>query len=450
MSRLPLRWRLAGAFALATAVVLAVLGLFLHARLRRELDATLRAGLTQRASDLTPAVRRGDAALGEGGLIEPGDDLAQILDPASGAVVAGARGFDRVPLLTPAEARRAARRPLRIEERRVGDEREPAMLLAAPAGARVVVVGASLEDREDALDKLEGLLLLGLPVALLLASGAGFVVAGRALRPIDRIRARAEDIGAHDLTLRVPEPEADDELRRLAHTLNDLLARLESAFAHERAFVADAGHELRTPLAALKSELELARRPGRGEAELRAAVVSAAEDTERLIRLAEDLLTVARSDTGALPIRRTRVDAPELLARLAARHRGDVTVSAPNTLPVLADPLRLEQAVGNLIANAERHGAAPITLSAGPVAGGAVRISVRDRGPGLAPGLDGRAFERFTRGDTAREGEGAGLGLSIVQAIASAHGGTAGLDQPEEGGVEAWIELPGVSEAASG
>lgn len=442
MTRIPLRRRLAAAFAVATAVVLAVLGLFLHSRLRSQLDATLQSGLEQRAGDLLPAARGGADGLGRGGLVRSGDGLAQVIDPTSNQVLIATPGLGRGSLLTAPEARAAVRRPVRVGSRQVGSEHEPATLLAAPAGRRVVVVGASLGDRNEALDKLDGLLLLGLPIALLLAAVAGYVVAGRALTPIDAIRARAEEIGAEDLGLRVPEPEADDELRRLAHTLNALLARLEAAFRRERTFVADAGHELRTPLAALKSELELARRPGRSEAELRAALGSAAEETERLIRLAEDLLTVARVESGGLPVRPAAIDVDEVLRRVAARQPIEVAVRCPAGLRMAADELRVEQALGNLLDNARRHGAEPVSVSAVPRPGRVVRITVSDRGPGLGAGFEHRAFERFTRGDSAREGEGAGLGLAIVRAVARSHGGAVGLDRREGGGLEAWIELP--------
>jgi two-component system OmpR family sensor kinase len=440
VSAIPLRWRLAGAFTGVAAVVLVVLGVFLHGRLRAELDASLRAGLRQRAADLVVVARDRPTPLGSGPFVEPGDDLAQVLGPR-GRVIDGAPGFDRVPLLTPSEVRRAGRGPLVIDQRHVGDEEEPATLLAAPAGARVVVIGASLEDRDDALAKLDGLLAVGLPAGLLLAAIAGFLVAGRALGPIDRMRARAEAISTEDLGRRLPEPPADDELRRLAVTLNAMLGRLEDGFARERTFVADASHELRTPLAALKAELELARRPNRSPAELRAAVDSAAEETDRLARLAEDLLVVARADAGRLPIRREPIDLPALLNRVAARAAGPVGIDAPAGLLASADPLRLEQALGNLVDNALRHGAPPVTLSAA-VDDDRLRLQVGDRGAGLPPGLGKRAFDRFTRGDAAREGPGAGLGLAIVAAVAHAHAGRAGLDARPGGGTLAWLELP--------
>jgi len=441
VSAMPLRWRLAGAFTGVAAVVLVVLGVFLHGRLRAELDASLRAGLRQRAADLVVVARDRPTRLGSGPLVEPGDDLAQVLDPG-GRVINGAPGFDRTPLLTPSEIRRARRGPLVIDQRRAGDEEEPATLLAAPAGGRVVVIGTSLEDRDDALVKLDGLLAVGLPAGLLLAAVAGFLVAGRALGPIDRMRARAEAISTEDLGRRLPEPPADDELRRLAVTLNAMLGRLEEGFARERTFVADASHELRTPLAALKAELELARRPNRSPAELRAAVDSAAEETDRLARLAEDLLVVARADAGRLPIHLEQIELPALLKRVAARAAtGKVDIDAPAGLLASVDPLRLEQALGNLVDNALRHGAPPVTLSAA-VDDDRLRLQVADHGAGLPSGLGERAFDRFTRGDAAREGPGAGLGLAIVAAVAHAHGGRAGLDARPGGGTLGWLELP--------
>ncbi len=442
MSAVPLRWRLTATFTASAAVVLLVLGLFLHHELRAQLDDTLRAGLRQRAQDLVPIARSRRADVGGAELVEPGDDVVQVL-AADGAVVAGAQGFDRRPLLSAADRTRAARGPLLLPARPIGDEREPATLLAAPAGARIVVVGASLEDRDDALHKLDRLLALGLPAALLLAALAGFKVTGRALGPIDRIRARAEAIGTDDLGQRLPEPPAEDEVRRLARTLNAMLERLQAGLLRERSFVADASHELRTPLASLTAELELAQHPGRSPAELRDAITSAAEETQRLSRLAEDLLTVARSDAGHLPLHLEPVEVEALASRVVARAagRGDVGVTIDAGLRVRADPLRLEQALGNLLDNALRHGAPPVTLTA--VAHELdVRFEVRDEGPGVPEEFVGRAFDRFARGDDAREGPGTGLGLSIVATIAEAHGGRAGLEVGGPGSTTSWLQVP--------
>jgi len=441
LRRVPVRWRLAVAFTAAAAVVLLALGLFLHQRLRHELDGSLDTSLRQRAGDLVALTRDGASRLGTAGLVEPGDHLAQVLDGA-GRVVAGAPGFERAPLLTRAQLASARRGPLTVEQD-VGSDDGPARLLAAPAGERVVVVGALLEDRDEALANLDGLLAVGLPAALLLSALAGFLVAGGALRPIDRMRSRADAIGSGDLAQRLPVPEADDELRALATTLNAMLARLEEAFARERAFVADASHELRTPLANLKAELELAGREGRTREELAAAVTSAAEETERLARLADDLLVLARADAGRLPVRREAVRVGDVLDRVAAR-AGDarVAVEGDTGLVVDADPLRLEQALGNLLDNALRHGAAPVVLRAA-AEGDDVVLHVLDAGPGLPAELDGRAFDRFTRGDAARARGGAGLGLAIVDAIARGHGGAAGIAALDGRGTDAWLRLPG-------
>ncbi len=256
--------------------------------------------MRQRLGDLTTLASQGAAGgLGRSTLVERGDDVAQLLG-RDGRVVAGAPGFESRPLLDAAHLRRATTGLVSLERPAPDDEGRLA-LLAAPAGDRVVVVGASLDDRADALGSLDALLLLGLPIALLLAGGAGDVVAGSALAPIERVRERADVLGAGDLEERLPVPPADDEVRRLAETLNRMLARLEEAFSRERGFVADASHELRTPLVRLKAELELAARGGRTVEELEAAVCSAVEETDRLTLLAEDLLVLARSDHGRLP-----------------------------------------------------------------------------------------------------------------------------------------------------
>jgi two-component system OmpR family sensor kinase len=313
-------------------------------------------------------------------------------------------------------------------------------LLAVPAGSRVAVVGASLEDRDDALASLDRLLVLGLPVALAIAALAAYAAAGGALRPVVRLSRQAERLGAGDLSRRMPVPAADDEVRRLAESLNAMLARLEATMARERAFVADASHELRTPLARLKAELELASRGERSAAELREAVRSAAEETDELATLANDLLVLARADQGRLPIHPETLRLRPLLEAAARRADVPVTVDAGADLTVHADPVRLTQAVANLLDNAVRHGAPPIRLSAVVGADG-VAIHVRDHGQGIDPALRTRAFERFTRGDAAREGDGAGLGLALVAAIADAHGAAVGIDDGRPG-ADVWLRLP--------
>jgi signal transduction histidine kinase len=242
-------------------------------------------------------------------------------------------------------------------------------------------------------------------------------------------------------------PAARDEISRLATTLNEMLARLEAAFEHERRFVANASHELRTPLAMLRTELELALRRPRSHDELRDAVRSAAQETNRLSQLAEDLLLIARADQGGLPIRRERVPIGELFgtvadrfARRAEEHGQAIDVRLTGTA-VDADPSRVEQALSNLVENALVHGAGPIDLYA-VERDDVVELHVADSGPGFPDDFVARAFDRFSRADDARSSGGSGLGLSIVALIAEAHGGAAGVANRPGGGGDAWVTVP--------
>jgi signal transduction histidine kinase len=229
-----------------------------------------------------------------------------------------------------------------------------------------------------------------------------------------------------------------------------MLVRLEAAFEHERRFVSDASHELRTPLALLRAELDLALNKPRTRDELEQAIRSAAEETERLSRLAEDLLLIARSDQGQLPIRLEPVHSSELFERVRNRFavRADalgrpLLIGEPTRSVVSADPLRIEQALGNLVDNAFAHGAGAVTLHE-HVDDGVVELHVTDEGAGFPAEFTDRAFDRFSRADEARSGGGSGLGLAIVALIARAHGGAAHV-RNGKGGSDVWISLPRVS-----
>ena len=292
------------------------------------------------------------------------------------------------------------------------------------------------------------MLLTGGPIALLLAALAGYWLASAALRPVGAMRGEAAEISRLGSGRRLPVPPAGDELSKLGETLNEMLERLERSAERERGFVASASHELRTPLALLKAELELALREGRSAEELRAAVASAAAESDRLVQLAEDLLVLARADEGKLPVRPERLDAGELLhttarrfeARAARGRAGAAGGAHGRPGAARGPPARragARQPRGQRAAPRRRR------HRAGRRAGeGGVRLHVRDRGPGFDPALDGHAFERFTRGDRARSRGGTGLGLAIVEAIARSHGGRAGGDPREGGGLDAWVELP--------
>jgi len=436
------------------AVVLTAVGMFLYFQFKADLDNTLDRGLRSRAGDVSALVQQADAGLREAGgspLTDQGESFAQIVS-RDGRVLDATPQLRQRPLVVGKDLRRAAGGTIIVERDSTIRPGESARLLATPVQAQdqrlVVVVGASLKENENALRSLALLLLIGGPIALVFASLAGYGVASAALRPVEAMRRKAAEITEHQPGERLPVPPAEDEIARLGDTLNAMVDRLEAALARERTFVSDASHELRTPLAILKAEVELALRRGRSADDLYQALSSVAEETDRLVQLAEDLLLIARSDDGHLLIRRASVAPAELFEALEERFGRRVTetgrsmtAEAPAALRLNADLLRLEQALGNMIDNALRHGEGTIQLAA-TTRDGCVELHVRDEGAGFSPKFVGEAFERFARADDARARGGTGLGLAIVRAIAEAHGGEAFAANARAGGADVWIELP--------
>jgi signal transduction histidine kinase len=435
------------------ALVLGATGVFVYLRFSNELDATINAGLRSRASDVASLVKEADSGLRERHrkLVGRSESFAEVLD-AGGNVTDSSRAVGRHILLTPGELRRALRTPIVVNRGPLPGLQEKSRLLAVPVRARgreqVVVVGTSTEARGESLTDLAQLLLIGGPVALLLASFAAYGVAAAALKPVEAMRSRAAEISTAEPDQRLPVPPTRDEVARLGTTLNEMLERLGEALAHERAFVADASHELRTPLAILRTELELALAEGRSPEELRAALASAAEETDRLSQLSEDLLTIAQTERGELPLRLARLDLVETLdgvdrrfARRAEERGRKIEVIAPASLVLDADRLRLDQAIGSMVDNALRYGAGTIDLVAG-AENGSVEIHVLDRGDGFPPNFLGRAFERFSRASSSARDGGSGLGLAIVQTVARAHGGEAHAGNRKGGGADVWLTLP--------
>ncbi|MEA2194090.1 MAG: hypothetical protein QOG42_524, partial [Solirubrobacteraceae bacterium] len=392
------------------AVLLALIATGLYLRFEHQLDEAINQGLRARADDVALFLQRPAGSLGDEGasrLVEHGEGFAQILALDGTVRDATSRLPDR-PLLTAAEVRAAAARKqtilTRVNPFETGSE--PARLLATPIAARgtrlLVVVGTDSDDRDAALNRLLLLFLIGGPIALLLASLAGYGVASAALAPVEQMRRKAAQITEHTPGERLPVGGSDDEIARLGTTLNSMLARLERSFERERSFVADASHELRTPLAILKTEIELALREGRTQAELVDALRSAGEETDRLAELAEALLIIARADGGELQLTRSSLRSDELLegvaARFASRARaGDraLVVDDECAAPLTADRRRLEQALGNLVENALRHGQGSIHLAT-RAHNGRIELDVRDEGPGFPPQFIAEAFERFT------------------------------------------------------
>jgi two-component system, OmpR family, sensor kinase len=462
VSRVPIRLRVAAAFAVAMALVLAGTGAFLYARLGRDLGIALDQDLRLRAQDVSELARDPRASVSGAPavrLIERGESFAQLLAP-DGRVVDATAPLGARPLLG-AGRRRAALRGARFADLPgVPGLDEGVRVLASPVrrdGRRLIlVVGATAENRREALRSLRDELLIVGPVALLLATGLGYVLAGAGLRSVDAMRARAARISADAPGERLPVPRSGDELQRLGTTLNAMLARLEAAVERERGFVAEAGHELRTPLALMRAELDFALHYARTEAELRATLRTASDETDRLVALSGALLLIASSDRGRLALRRERVAVDELLTSVRRRFAWRAEelsrpLPEPDVAPGLAldgDRLRLEQALGNLVDNALRHGAGAIRLTARRD-GDAVLLAVADDGRGFDADVLARAFDRFARGQAAPARGGSGLGLALVRTIARAHGGDARAANVPGGGAEVAMTLPGAVASAA-
>jgi heavy metal sensor kinase len=451
---LPIRVRLTLAFAVAMAAVVAGLAVFLSWRVGRDLMATVDLGLRSRAAIVVAGLREGGPVLSEsGGLVDADESFGQVLDP-SGRVEAAGSATMRTPLLTAdALASIVAPRFRSVQVPRI--DSDPVRLLVVPvtvSGARLfVVVGATLGDRRDALEGLVVALAIGGPVAVALASLAGWVLAGAALRPVEAMRREAEAISVSEPERRLSVPPTGDELARLGATLNSMLGRLQASFERERRFVDDASHELRTPLAVLKLELDLALARSRTAEELEAALANASAETDRLVSLGEDLLVLARAENGRLPLHRKAVSLPEELARIVVafedRARSAGTEIRLEAEPMVAriDPVRLRQAVENLLDNGVRFaGAGGRVLLAAARDGDDLAVSVEDTGPGFPEELRDRAFEPFVRAESGADGPGAGagLGLAIVGAVAEAHGGVVVAENRPGGGARVTIRVP--------
>ncbi len=433
---LPLRLRLTLIFVVAMAIVLATVGAFLYFETKANLDAGIDAGLRLRAHALAGAVAAGART----DALRKQDPLFEVLDER-GRLLASSPSAPRELGLSSSERRRALSGgywAYRGEELR---------LLAQRAGSiRVVIVGSPLRQREHALEGLATGLTIGGPLALLLAALAAYWLATRAFASIEAMRARAAEISRAAPVGRLPLDAAPHEIRELGETLNGMLDRIAASAEHERRFVIDASHQLRTPLAVLTTELEVAQRDAASETDLRAAIASALEETNRVTRLAESLLVLAQADEHELLTPTSVVSVRPLLDRIAATfdararsERRELRIDSAEVV-VHADPLYLEQAIVNLVDNAFTHGDGRVTLAAA-TADAFVRIRVRDQGRGFAEPFLSRAFDRFSRAPDVDHGGGSGLGLSIVVEIAAAHGGKATITETDQG-AEVVISLP--------
>jgi signal transduction histidine kinase len=308
-----------------------------------------------------------------------------------------------------------------------------------------IIVGTPLDDVQDSVTALIRALLVAVPAASLVLALLVWLLVGRVLRPVERIRQQVAAIGGESLDRRVPVPASGDEIARLAQTMNGMLERLEGSSERQRRFVADASHELRGPLTRIRTELEVDLAHPE-TADLAATHRSILDDTEGLENLVDDLLTLARSDDGRVVGRRDPVDLDDVVlsevGRLAADIRAGVDVSEVSGAQVLGDRGQLARVVRNLLDNALRHGRPPVRIALREEDGAAV-LRVSDEGDGVPAGAEERIFERFARVDDARSGaRSTGLGLAIARELVEAHGGTIAIDRSQVTGVCFEVRLP--------
>lgn len=318
----------------------------------------------------------------------------------------------------------------------------------------IVQIATSQEDQQSAVTVTTGLLLACVPLVMLAAGLISWWVAGRALRPVDEMNDRVAQITSSTLDERVPLPVTEDELRSLALTMNQMLARLETAHNSQQRFVSDASHELRSPLASLTGALEIGAHDDSLETWRELAPLMQAEAV-RLNQLVQGLLALSRSGDGASRLNLVETDLDDLAGAEATRLRSTSAVEVTTQITaarVLADPAQLTQVVRNLCDNAARHARSRVLISVTPLPGGDAVLCVEDDGNGIAPNDRQRVFDRFVRLEESRNRDegGSGLGLAIVQQVVHAHGGRVWVEESELGGARFEVLLPGAAASPHG
>ena len=429
MSRLPLRFRLVAGFVVAMLVLLSCAGAFVYWRVQYALDRELDTSLEQATDTLAPLVRN------DGGVsdIESADATGaawQVLDSDGEVLDSGGKAPSDALIST---GRLSDTSSVTVDTGSLlPGSGNPYRLRVTPFGggdgqAAYLVVGLRLDHRDEALRELLVQLVLAGAGSLLIAALVGDVLARLALRPVERYRRRAAEIaeGAGGLRLDVP-PGRDDEVTRLGHTLNDMLAALEEALHRERRFIDDASHELRTPLTLLKSRIQLARRRERDIEQHERVLDELFVDVTRLIDLAEQLLEIgaARQPAGGTTDVGNVVSAVIQRRRLARPEQASQLTAELPVHPVRAaiDEHGLQRIVTNLIENAFVHGAPPVRVVVAEQ-DGYLAVRVSDAGPGMPEELLGQATARFTRAPDARARPGSGLGLALVEQLVAEAGG---------------------------
>jgi len=444
--RVGLRLRVTAVAVLTVGVALAASAVLLVGLVRSRLDTAATTAATLRARDV--------AALAEAGALPtmlalPGEESAfvQVVDD-TGAVIASTGNIDGEPAVSTAKPSGTTPLVLTIPIDPLDQAdamRVIALTTTTDAGMVTVYTGESLENADDTTAAVITVLAIGLPLLVVIVAAVTWWAVGRTLRPVRRITRTMADITASDLHRRVPVPDTRDEIGELAVTVNDTLARLDTSVEQQRRFVADASHELRGPLAALRADLEISvTHPER------TAWHDVARDTlsdvERLQHLTEDLLLLARLDSHQQRPHQ-QVDLAEIAADAASgirRNDIDVTVLGADSSAILdGDPEQLHRMMRNLVHNAEDHAEHRITITLTKQAA-TVHLQVTDDGPGIPAEVRDTVFERFVRVDTARTRDtgGTGLGLAIVADVVASHHGSITVTDSDPHGATFTVELP--------
>jgi two-component system OmpR family sensor kinase len=430
-ARLPLRVRLVAGFSATMLLVLAAAGGFVYWRVSFALDRQVNEDLTALSRRLAPLVTP-SGPLAEGGPALASSEGYQVLD-SDGRVLSFSPSLGPNPLLAPARAQQALTAPVRQDVGRllpINDRplRAYATALAATQNRRaaVLVVAVRRDHRDEALRELLAQLAVAGFGALVVTAVVGYLLARLALKPVERYRAQSADIiaGATGVRLDVP-PDRDDEVTRLGHTLNTMLAALESALDTERRFVNDASHELRTPLTLLSTRVQLALRRPRSVAEHEQVLAEVQTDLVRLTQLAEQLLTVGAppgAEAGTEPTDLAALAEHEVARRAALAPDQLLQLTTRGPVHIALAAAQVHQLLNNLLDNAALHGRPPVLVSVDMV-DGAGRLVVADRGEGMDPSMLATATHRFSRSPASRSRPGFGLGLSLVEGIVSRAGG---------------------------
>lgn len=454
--RLPIRWRLTIWYALLFAAAMVIFGAGVYIALQQRLLEAFDDQLADQAALVHAVIQSESGELTVSGQIDPGDDdLFVRVFNAEGQVVAGTLGALDTSVRRTRSVSAALRGRTAFADLTFDHERLRLVTIPVRAGGGAIIgalqVGLSPDDVSEALREVASAFAVAAPLALLGAIGAGYVLAGRALRPVSRITELAASIGGDELNARLNLTLPDDEVGRLARTFDGMLERIEDAFERQKRFTGDAAHELRTPLSLMRSQVDLALARPRSAAEYQEALRALDGDLARMTGLVATLLTLARADVGHLQAERTTFDLADTIDLIVEQYAPlaeavGVTIVADTTPATLAaDEDLLLQALVNLVDNALAHTPPDGRITVGcRRAGEGVELWVADSGTGIAPQHQGRVFDRFYRADVgrAREHGGAGLGLAICAAIADAHGGSIALTSEPGRGTRVVMRLP--------